>query len=162
MNFIFAGLSFMCCIFVGFGCASKYKRRLNFVNDFKILLDYLEINILYLQDDLQKLLKDKLDNFHIDFKEFLQNYMIDLQNSEKFLSEWGQKQKLLDMETLNIIQNFLFSLGRQDSSAQLQTIKQTNEIFSKRIDFLRTEQKKGVLSAKLGIMAGLALFIIII
>ena len=120
------------------------------------------INILYLQDDLQKLLKDKLDNFHIDFKEFLQNYMIDLQNSEKFLSEWGQKQKLLDMETLNIIQNFLFSLGRQDSSAQLQTIKQTNEIFSKRIDFLRTEQKKGVLSAKLGIMAGLALFIIII
>ena len=162
MNFIIAGILFVICVFIGFKIASSYKRKLNFVNDFKSLLDYLETNILYLQDNLQKLINDKLNSFHADFKDFLQKYMGNLQNCEEFLGKWVQDQKLVDSETADIIKKFLLSLGRQDSSTQLQTIKQTNEILSKRIDFVQNEQKKGVLSAKLGVMGGLALFIIVI
>ena len=162
MNFIIGGLMFLLCAFIGFKIANNYKRKLQFITDFKTLLDYLETNILYLQDTLEKLIRDKMESFHSDFKNFLKSYLQNLQNSTEFLEKWLKEQNLIDTETAEIIKKFMLELGRQDSTAQLQSIIQTNEILAKHTERAQGEQKKGYMSARLGIMGGLALFIIII
>ena len=73
-----------------------------------------------------------------------------------------QEQKLLDKDTAELIANFMRELGRIDSTTQLQSIKQANEALSTHLTRTQDEQKKGTMSARLGVMGGLALFIIVL
>ena len=159
MNFIIGFVLLGLCVFAGYRVASSYRRKLNFVNDFKNLLNFLETNIMFTQDNLNKILTEKKDIFHKDFQEFLAKYL-DYQN---ILNEWKKEQNVVDSDTAQVVENFMIGLGRNDSESQIQSIKQAKEILNGHIEKVTKEQQsKGAMSMKLGIMGGLALFIIVL
>ncbi|MBQ7977290.1 MAG: stage III sporulation protein AB [Clostridia bacterium] len=162
MNILIGACLLVLCSFIGLKIADNYRKKLKFIQDFQGLLDYLENNILFMQDDLRKLLEDKKKNVHKDFSNFLSQFIQNLENCKHFLQEWKETQKIISQENAELIVNFMTGLGRNDSATQLQAINQTKEILQNQIKKVQNEQKKGLLSSKLGIMGGLALFIIVL
>ena len=163
MNFIIGFVLLGLCVFAGYRVASSYRRKLNFVNDFKNLLNFLETNIMFTQDNLNKILTEKKDTFHKDFQEFLAKYLDYQQDCQNVLDEWKKEQNVVDSDTAEVVVNFMIGLGRNDSESQIQSIKQAKEILNGHIEKVTKEQQsKGAMSMKLGIMGGLALIIIVL
>ncbi len=162
MNFLIGAILLAICVFVGFKVASTYKKKLNFVTDFKSFLNILETNIMFTQDNLNKILTESKNTFHKEFSDFLTKYISNQQNSIEMLNKWKSEQNLLDNDTAEVVYNFMSNLGRNDSNSQLQAIKQSNEFLNSHMDKVSKEQTKGSMSLKLGIMGGLALFIIVL
>lgn len=162
MNVIIGGLLLAVSTFVGLKIADSYRKKLLFAQDFVGLLDLIETNILFMQDDLKKFLESKKDNFHKEFKAFLENFINNLNDSSVCLDNWKKEQNITSQETAELLVNFMKGLGRNDSTTQLQIIEQTKSILQKHLTQAQSEQKKGHLYSRLGIMGGLALFIIVL
>ena len=162
MNVLIGGILLCICSCVGFYVASGYRKKLLFIQDFKNFLDFVETNVMFTQDKISVLLESKKDSFHKEFLEFITNYLSNIQDVSSYLTKYVQEQKLLDKDTAELIANFMRELGRIDSTTQLQSIKQANEALSTHLTRTQDEQKKGTMSARLGVMGGLALFIIVL
>ena len=162
LNILLGTLLFIICALVGFRVASKYHKKLVFIQDFKTFLDFFETNIMFTQNEISTLLNEKKTAFHNEFNLFLDGYQKNLTNIKTYLDEWTSKQNLVDKDTAELISNFMQGLGRIDSTAQLEAIRQTKESLNTHLDKTREEQKKGAMSSRLGVMAGLALFIVVL
>ncbi len=162
MNILFGTLLFILCAIVGFRVASKYHKKLVFTQDFRMFLDFFETNIMFTQNEISGLLEDKKASFHNEFNAFLSEYERNLANSREYLNNWTSSQTIVDKDTAELISNFMQGLGHIDSAAQLEAIRQTKDSLNTHLDKIREEQRKGSMSARLGVMAGLALFIIVL
>lgn len=162
MNFIIGGILLFICAFCGLRVADSYRKKLYFAQDFGLLLDLIETNLLFMQDDLKNFLESKKDGFHKDFSAFLDGFTQNLSDSSLYLQTWVAEERVTTKECAELLANFMQSLGRNDSATQLQTIKQTREILQAQLLKIQEEQKKGHLYSRLGVMGGLALFIIVL
>lgn len=163
MNILLGAILLVAGILVGMGFSRGYKRKYLFLADFHMFLEYLETNFNFVQDSLKQVLLNRQTVYNKDFNQFLASLSENIENIQPFLQKWSKEQKILNDEEAVIFVKFFEQLGRLDCETQMESIRQTKASL---INFVNkaneTHTKKGKLSTQLGLMAGLALFIIVI
>ena len=151
------------CVLVGIGIANSYKRKFTFINDFYAFLNYVELNLNFLQDNFYELLENKKTSFNTEFNGFLQDFPESFDKRKEYILNFNNDKKLLKQEELDCFLNFFMQFGRLDCYSQLENIKQSKQLVEEIVKRTKEESaKKGDLSKKLGLMCGLAVFIIVI
>lgn len=151
------------CSYGGFFYSKKYRRRekfyfdaLNFCNAYKANLGFLKLSLNELCAAF------KADNSG-DFADFLCNALNGEITAECEVKDNLSCLTFLSAEQVNFINRFVAILGRGDASSQslqAEGYKQQIETYLKQAKEERA--KKGVLCAKLGIVTGVFLSILII
>ena len=147
---------------LGFAFRGGLKKTLRFNQDFYNFLKSLESNCAFRQDTIKVLLASQKECYGADFNAFLAELEKNLDNKE-FLAQWQGEQKVTSPDVAREIANFLNSFGKLDCEAQINAIKDTRNNFEILLD--KSRQKENIASpiySKLGIICGIALFIIVL
>lgn len=164
MKWILMIVLFCVCVGVGFLTSTKYKRKLAFFTSLIMLAQKLDVEINFSRERLKKLIenfdqKAKGSLFGID-----KNFLDYLENGRDLTSEklFG-KNNLIKIEDKEVVTMFFRSLGRSDVENQTKEIKNAISRFEILQQNASAENKKyGSLGTKLGIIAGLAIAILLI
>ncbi len=164
MKWILMVILFAGCLLVGYLYSNKYKKRVDFFNSLIYFAQKLDVEINFSRERLKKL----VENFDEKAKSNLQGIDISFL---KYLNEGGdltaeslfKNKGLIKKEEKEVVTMFFKNLGRSDVENQTKEIKNSIERFEKlQNDALMEYKKFGKLGIKLGIIAGLALVIILI
>ena len=164
MKWILMGALFLICVFAGFLFSIKYRRRMAFFSTIIMLAQKLDVEINFSRERLKKLIesfdqKARGNLLGVDkaFIEYLENGG-DLTSERLF-----GKNNLLKAEEKEVVTIFFRGLGRSDVENQTKEIKNAISRFEKLLEGASADNKKyGSLGTKLGIIAGLAVVILLI
>lgn len=163
MNFLLGVAVLVGSVVLGFAISCGYKKSHSLLDDFYKFLEYLEGNCAFLQDSVKKILSTKRGAYGSDFNELLQGLATNLDDKERFLGEWQAKQKLVTSEQAQFIVEFFMQLGRLDCDSQITAIKNAKSNFLVHLQkSMQKTTEKSLLSTKLGVICGIALFIIVL
>ncbi len=149
-------------VIVGLALANGYKKNLSFILDLSQFMEKLESNFTFQRDTLTTILKNNKSNFGPEFNSFLNEYESNLNNPD-FLSTWSKNEKSIPKEIKSFVVDLFSSLGKSDCQTQVSLISTSR----KELDLLLEKSRKKVngeanLSQKLGVVLGLALFILVL
>ena len=163
MKYLVIAVLFLTCIFVGFIISQKYRKRANFFKALVLVCQKLNVEISYSREKLKNL----LSNFDSQTKSSLCGI------TENYLG-FIDKEAPLDKSTLfkgiiflkedekDAILLFFKTLGRSDVESQSKELKNFEKRFEEYVSSTTLDNKKyGSMSIKLGVMAGLAVAIIL-
>ena len=164
MKWILMAILLACCLLAGHLYSNRYKKRVDFFNSLIYFAQKLDVEINFSRERLKKLVED-----------FDSKPKANLQGIDsafiKYLSDGGDltaeslfgNKGLIKKEEKEIVTMFFKNLGRSDVENQTKEIKNSIERFEKlQSDAIAEYKKFGKLGVKLGIIAGLALVIILI
>lgn len=157
MKYIFIGLVFCLCVFVGYIFSVKYTKRKKFFSSLITLADKLSLEINFSRERLKVLIENfdsasRKNLLGVDekFLEYLNK------NCELTADEIFKKATILKQDEKDLLLLFFKTLGRSDVENQTKEIQSFVSRFSEIKTQCDAEQKKyGALSMKLGIVAGL-------
>lgn len=157
MKYIFIGIVFCACAFIGYLFSAKYTKRKKFFTSLIVLADKLSLEINFSRERLKVLIENfdganRKNLFGVDekFLEYLNK------NCELTVEEIFKKTSILKQDEKDLLLLFFKTLGRSDVENQTKEIQSFVSIFSEIKSQCDIEQKKyGALSMKLGIVAGL-------
>lgn len=142
----------------------KYYNKAKFFNAFNVFLQTVCTNTQFFQDDIKKIINAMPQNNNASYNALINSYL-------KFLSE-NDRQKLsqnistltelsaLDKEKICL---FFYELGHTDNTTQLNSIQALQKHIAERIQETKQEiNTKAVLIQKLGIVLGMAIFILLL
>ncbi len=142
----------------------KYYNKAKFFNAFNVFLQTIYANMQFFQDDIKKIINTMPQNNNTSYNTLVNSYL-------KFLAE-NDRQKLaqnisaltelsaLDKEKICL---FFYELGHTDNTTQLNSIQALQKHIAERIQETKQEiNTKAVLIQKLGIVLGMAIFILLL
>lgn len=144
--------------YIGFSVSLHYRKREKFWSDFFDFLNYTKSQISFFQNRLANIFKD----FNCDSE--LKNVLIaKYKNFDSPESCELKKLSYLNDNEWNLINDFLDSIGKTDSSTECERIEAMIVKINEKRQFAKIElSKKGSASTKLGFACGLAISIILI
>ena len=141
------------CTKIGKNKANKYKFSCSFYESLLSFCNLFKSNLLYKKSSLEDFLNFNYSS--VDFKNLLNYYVINQEILE-------YPVYLSDEEQLELY-NFLFSLGKTDSTSQIESIVAYKIRFTIKLAEKSAEYKKYYnLSSKLGFVIGLAFMIMVV
>lgn len=163
MNWLIGAMLMILSTLVGYATAHAYKKSYTFINDFCSFLQFLESNCAFLQDSLKNILENCKAMYNTDFNAFLTGLYQNLDSKEEYLNNWKNSQKIISKDEATKICDFFSQFGRLDCDTQISAIKSSAENFAKvKQVWGEKVNKKGSLTTKLGLVCGVALFIIVL
>ncbi len=164
MKWIMMILLFAGCLLTGYLYSSRYKKRVDFFTSLIYFAQKLDVEINFSRERLKKLVEDfdtksksNLQGIDAAFLQYLNN------GGELTTDSLFGKKNLIKKEEKETVAMFFKNLGRSDVENQTKEIKNSISRFEKlQNDAIAEYKKYGKLGIKLGIIAGLALIVILI
>ncbi len=161
MNFLLGLLGLIGAVVLGVAMSAGYKRRLNFLSDMGAFLQVMQNNCSFMQNSVKQVLADQKGSFGEDFGKFLGELETNLDKRDEFLAKWQAEQKIISKDEAEFVANFFLSVGKLDSFAQIDAIKNSQSVFEEKLQQAKKlVSTKGMLSVKLSIIVGIGVFII--
>lgn len=163
MNFLLGLCAMLGTSCIGYALSHGYKRRLYFLQDMSTFLQAIQSNCAFLQNSFRQVLLEQKNKYTADFDKFLAELCDRLDERKEFLAEWQSKQKVVSKDEAGFIADFFLNFGKLDSLSQIDAIRHAQASFEEKLQ--KSKQlvsTKGTLSTKLGVIAGIGLFIICI
>jgi len=158
--FLLAGV----CIFVGYIFSKKYSKRAQFFQSLVMLCQKFDVEINFSRERLKNIFLSLDDKQKTKLCGLVQNFVSFIEQETSLEKETLFKGiTFLKEEEKEVIFMFFKSLGRSDVDSQSKEAKNYLSRFENFSALANGENKKyGSLSIKLGIIAGLFIFIIFV
>lgn len=145
---IFIGVSY-----IGISLSINYSKRERFFNELISFCNVLFNNIKFNKSKLKVVIKENLDNYKTELKDYLQNYLENKEVKISLLTEYENSK----------VNEFFVSIGKLDSFGELNNIENYKIIFNEFYNDCKLNNKKyGNLYSKLGVIFALILVILFI
>lgn len=145
---IFVGVSY-----IGISLSINYSKRERFFNELISFCNVLFNNIKFNKSKLKVVIKENLDNYKTELKDYLQNYLENKEVKVSLLTEYENSK----------VNEFFVSIGKLDSFGELNNIENYKIIFNEFYEDCKFNNKKyGNLYSKLGVIFALILVILFI
>ena len=164
MKWILIAIMFLACVAVGYMSSIKYKKKVAFYSALIMLAQKLDVEINFSRERLKKLIES--------FDEKSKNNLLGVDKAFiEYLEKGGEltserlfgKNSLIKNDEKEIVTIFFKNLGRSDVENQTKEIKNSISRFEKLLaDATNDNKKYGTLGTKLGLIAGLAIAILMI
>ena len=143
---IFIGVSY-----IGISLSINYSKRERFFNELISFCNVLFNNIKFNKSKLKVVIKENLDNYKTELKDYLQNYLENKEVKISLLTEYENSK----------VNEFFVSIGKLDSFGELNNIENYKIIFNEFYNDCKFNNKKyGNLYSKLGVIFALILVIL--
>ncbi len=143
---IFIGVSY-----IGISLSINYSKRERFFNELISFCNVLFNNIKFNKSKLKVVIKENLDNYKTELKDYLQNYLENKEVKVSLLTEYENCK----------VNEFFVSIGKLDSFGELNNIENYKIIFNEFYNDCKFNNKKyGNLYSKLGVIFALILVIL--
>ena len=141
------------CTKIGKNKGNKYKNCCDFYESCLSFCNAFKSDLLYKKSKLEDFLK--LQYLSLDFKEMLENYLINQEIDCNF--------EYLTNEEMCEVYNFLSALGKTDTLSQIEVVDAYKNKFNIKLNEKKSEFKKYyTLTTKLGFVIGLGFMIMVI
>ena len=164
MKWIIMALLFGGCVVAGYLYSTRYKKRVDFFTSLIYFAQKLDVEINFSRERLKKLVEDFDSKSKTNLQGIDKSFINYLENGGELTANnlFGAKN-LIKKEEKETVTLFFKNLGRSDVENQTKEIKNSIERFEKmQCEALAEYKKFGKLGIKLGIIAGLALIIILL
>lgn len=149
--------------FIGIKMSSFYRKKYNFIKDWKKLNEELEIQISFNKKSLQEII-DTFSAKSEDFSNILDNYKEYISNTkdDDFLIHKIEKN-LFYKKYKSSLTDYFLTLGKIDYLSQLKLLQNYNKILDDYLNEATKELKsKGGLYSKIGLLIGIMIMIIMV
>ena len=163
MKWVLMAMLFCLCVAVGYFSSLKYRKKLAFYSALIMLAQKLDVEINFSRERIKKLInnfdvKSKSNLLGVDkaFNDYLEK------GGELTSERLFEKNSPIKQEEKEVVTMFFKSLGRSDVENQTKEIKNFISRFEKFLSEASQDNKKyGSLGTKIGIIAGLAVVILL-
>ena len=164
MKWILIGILFIACVTIGYIFSIRYKKRVAFFSALILLAQKLDVEINFSRERLKKLIESSDEKMKSNLLGIDKSFIQYLESGGELNStRLFEKCSLIKNDEKEIITIFFKNLGRSDVENQTKEIKNSIIRFEKLLNESSAENKKyGKLGIKLGIIAGLAMIVILI
>ncbi len=161
MNFLLGLALCTLSIIVSTMISNSTKNKQQFFCDFASFVQSFCANCSYKKQVFWEWLKTQQGIYSSEFNQFLVGLNSDI-DIKKYVIEYSQKRKF-DISESDILVRFFEALGHFDEGTQLVIGQATQQQIMTYCDSKRENtNKQSILTKKMGIMCGLALFIIVL
>lgn len=164
MNFLISLIISILSGLVVMSFSHKYYNKAKFFNAFNVFLQTVCTNTQFFQDDIKKIISNTPQNSSTPYNTIINSYLQFLtdNNKQTLLQSINSLTELsaLDKEKICL---FFYELGHTDNTTQLNSIQALQKHIAERIQETKQEiNTKAVLIQKLGIVLGMAIFILLL
>ena len=154
------------CSYIGYGIGNFYVKRYNFLMNLILFANHLKTEINFSHNTLENIVNKHIDNFSVEFKKVLKNYLIVLEESDYVtMSDLTNNLNNIYLEPSeqNEMLQFFSILGTSDASSQIKVIDKFINSFNLFLNEAKIQKEKyGILYKKLGVLVGILLVIIML
>lgn len=164
MKWVLMAVLFVGCVFVGYLYSNRYKKRVDFFTSLIFFAQKLDVEINFSRERLKKLVEDFDSKSKSNLQGIDASFLTYLNDGGELTTQslFGNKN-LIKKEEKEVVTMFFKNLGRSDVENQTKEIKNSIARFEKMQSESLAEYKKfGKLGIKLGVIAGLALIVILL
>jgi len=165
MKWILSVVIVVCCVYVGIGIASYYKKRENLFVELGVFCNKLKNDINFSYKPILEILNETIPTLKSPLKEILIQYsqMIEVGEFTNFSNLKNIKSSYLKQNEIDIIVQFLSQIGKSDAINQNAVISSFEGNFNSFKNDCNLEKKKySSLYVKLSLLIGLLVCIILI
>lgn len=164
LKYILMALLFFIALSIGAIVSAKYRKRANFFKALVLICQKLNVEISFSRERIKTLLASFDDKTKSQLCGLTENYLAFIdQESPLDKASLFKGITFLKEEESDLIFLFFRSLGRSDVDSQSKELKNFESRFDEMVSSATAENKKyGSMSMKLGLIAGLAVIILLI
>lgn len=140
---------------MGASFSKKHQTHLNVFKELNVFANVLENQIKFKKNSLKIIVKDNLYLFSSPLNNTLSSYFI---SPNSYVGIYA-----LTVQENEFLQSFLNSLGKSDSTGEINNLNFYKSEINKKLDESKENYKKlGTLGTKLGFIAGLLMIIVLL